>query len=246
MEELMDESNYRISENIDFLTWYYNMVEKGYKGYATYELQQLVDAVVLYYSAVDNSISTEKAIEKLPVNDYRFFSCYFRKNIDYDIKNSNDKDTKEPRQDTLELYDYKRKSKLTVYYDESGKLYNIFDERKYGWVFDRSEKHNEDLYSLYMNLKNYEEKLDIHELEDIMFTHSVDLELRQRLAYMINDKLNAQNHPEQAEKFREDASTLFGVNFDRTYHNYIQNYKTVAAYKVRCKKLKNIIDLSVK
>ena len=240
----MEKTNYTINENYDFLNWYKSMVDYGYRGYTTNELQQFVDAISLYYSAVDDKISTKSTIDKLPVNDYRFFSCYYRKNINYDIENSADANVKTPRQDTVELYDHNSKATLTIYYDESGKFYNIYNNKKNEFLYETSP--NESILDVYLALRTYKGKMDIFELDDIMFTHSVDLEVRERLAHMINDKLNDFGLPEQADKFKKDASKYFGIKFDRTYHNYVEYSKSVMAYKVKCKKLRDNINLYVK
>ena len=240
----MEKSNYTIDENYDFLNWYNSMVDYGYKGYTTNELQQFVDAIALYYSGADDKASTKSAIDKLPVNDYRFFSCYFRKNINYDIENSADANNKNPRQDTVELYDYKNKGILTVYYDEEGNFFNIYNNKKYKFLCEHPGK--EKLFDVYLAMRAYEDKIDLHELDDLMFTHAVDFELRERLAFMVSDKLNDLGLPEKADRFRKDASKYFGVKFDRTYHNYIEFSKTIMAYKVKCKKLRDNINLYVK
>lgn len=240
----MGKEKYTINENYDFLNWYNSMVNYGYKGYTTNELQQFVDSISLFYATKEDNVSTKSAINKLPANDYRFFSCYFRKNINYDIKNSADVNVKAPRQDTVEIFDAKSQATLTIYYDESGKFYNIYNNRKFKFLFEKPQKEN--LFEVYSAFKPFEDRFDIYELDDLMFTHSVDFELRERLAYMINEKLYDEGLYDQADQFRKDASKYFGVKFDRTYHNYVENSKTIMAYKVKCKKLKNNINLYVK
>lgn len=240
----MDKESYTINENYDFLNWYNSMVNYGYKGYTTNELQQFVDSIVLYYSGIDDKVSTKSAINNLPANDYRFFSCYFRKNINYDIDNSPDINVKTPRQDTIEIYDCKNLNALTIYYDEEGRFYNIYNNKKYKFLCEKPAK--EKLSDVYLTLQTYKDRFDLYELDDLMFTHSVDLELRERLAYMISNKLYALDESEKADKFRKDAAKYFGVKFDRTYHNYVENSKTLTGYKIKCKKLKNNINLYVK
>ena len=77
----MEKSNYNINTNYDFLLWYGNKVSDGYEGYTTYELQEIVDKVTDYYVRLGDDESMLKDLKKIPANLYRFFSCYYRKNI---------------------------------------------------------------------------------------------------------------------------------------------------------------------
>lgn len=242
----MDKSNYIINSNYTFLNWYNSMVEYGYSGYTTNELQQFIDAITLFYVGKEENVKIKNAINLLPANDYRFLSCYYRKNKDYNIDKSSDNDSKKPRQDTVKMTCFKTKGTFTIYYDEAGTFYNIYDDRKKKFLFDSQEKDKETLQEVYIGLKPYADRLDLSELESVMFTHSVDLELRERLAFMISDKIADIGGVGLAEQFRKDASKYFGVKFDKTQHNTMENAKTVFSYKVKCKQLQDKINLCVK
>ncbi len=239
----MEKSNYNINTNYDFLLWYGNKVSDGYEGYTTYELQEIVDKVTDYYVRLGDDESMLKDLKKIPANLYRFFSCYYRKNINYDLHNTLDIDTKSPRQDTVDIYDFETKSILTIYYDEAGKFYNIYDNKRNRCLYDRT---NMSLRHVYSNLNEYRDRYYLYELDDIMITHNIDVKLRERLAFMIDSKLRDLGFDSKADKFRNDASYCFGVSFDKPYDNVVQKDESIHKYKVKCKELVHRINNNVK
>lgn len=205
--------SYKIKDDIIFTRWYKDREKEGYKGLSLDSLQDIIDKFVNYYSTLDES--NNKGIKGLSVNEYRFMSCYYRKNEDYDIKNNPNKKELYPRQDSIEIFSKKGKNSIIVFYDESGKLYNVFDNKKNKFLFDGNEELN--LQDLYVFLSNNQRVFDLREYKQIMFTQAVDYFIRDFVVGKIEKSLDI----EHAKLFKDDVTEFFGyeesVEYDDVY-----------------------------
>ena len=238
-----DKKEYDIYHNLDFLKWFNNILKNGYISYLNISsLQSFVDKLSLWYEykyperklmieegfidkEFENIIDISKELDyyqlryQLSYNEIKLLDSMYRSNNGYNIL---DKNKKTINYMTFNIY--KKHISKEFVEDSTYKLSAIDSNGKIkkedlSKLFPKESRMNiEELYNKLRDNHDY----DINELQNILYVHSMDLELREKLLYFTMKKLIYSKRTTPKRGYKR------AINLMKEFNGYIKNLNLVS------------------
>lgn len=245
-----DRKEYSINENKDFLTWFYEQLQSGYRPYLDIsKIQGLIYKIVSWYELKypDRDIEKQEGIIDSKFMNLDDITDYFSfEQLKYRLSDK-ELETLDCNYRACDGYD----NFITFYITDKKSLenYKVNADRKTGVinledlfflknniVYFSKEPNIEELYFKIKGSKSY----DYSNLEKIILNHKIDLELRKKIIRFINLALiySPQTKPEygeiRARKFDQEISKNYNISIKK------QTVKKLQSLETRFEKLSEI------
>ncbi len=238
-----DKKEYDLYHNLDFLKWFNSILKKGYKSYLNLSsLQSFIDKLYLWYEykyperklmveegfidkEFEDIIDVLKELDykqlryHLSYNEIKLLDSMYRSNNGYIVTDKNKKTI-----NYMAFNIYKKQISKEFVEDSTYKLSAIdsngrIKKEDLVKLFPKEKNMTiEELYDLLRDNHDY----DIQELQNILFTHSIDIELREKLLYFTMKKLiySKRTNPKRGYKR--------ALNLMKEFNSYIKNLNLVS------------------
>ena len=238
-----DNKEYDLYHNLDFLKWFNSIIKKGYNSYLNLDsLQSFIDKLSLWYEykyperkLIIEEGFTDKEFEnindiskeldynqlryQLSYNEIKLLDSMYRSDNGYNVVDKNKKTInymafniykKQISKEFVEDSTYKLSAIDTTGKIKNEDLSKLFPKERNMTI--------EDLYNKLRDNNDY----DIVELQNILFTHTMDIELREKVLYFTMKKLiySKRTNPERGYK-----RALYLM---KEFNNYIKKLNLVS------------------
>lgn len=260
-----DKKKYLVNENLEFLNWFHENLQKGYSSYLNLEdIQKLIWKLLRWYEfkypermfcedegiistrfnnlqSITNLMDLNELNYRLTNNELNVLECNYRGNSGYCI----------PKEDDFGNFTYINYINFDIIDKKENK------ERNYTFSIDAStgkirkcdlEYFNngyasnvskiEDMYYILKNNNNY----DITSLEQVIFFHNIDLILRYQILSLVKEALiysldtTPENGYKRAQKFVQEFNEYYNIDLCLENFDKFINGKTMLSAGKNLKK----------
>ena len=237
-----DKKEYDLYHNLEFLKWFNGILKNGYQSYLNLSaLQSFINKLSMWYEykyperklimeegfidkEFESIIDISKNLDysqlryQLSYNELKLLDSVYRSNNGYSVLDKNKKNNyitfnvykKQISKEFVEDSTYKLSAIDTTGKIKNEDIINLFPKEKNMTI--------EELYKLLRDNHDY----DIEELQNILFIHNIDIELRSKLLYFTMKKLIYSKRTTPKRGYNR------AINLMKEFNSYIKKLNLVS------------------